>query len=116
MTSLEDELRRQLTVNANLRATVAATEARVADLTGRLHVDEQLSELRYAVKEGITSERVKYVSGRGEVSWMVCPAFLVQLCPVGGVEPSDATPGSLPWCAVLLCISRPLCVCMAVRV
>ena len=64
MTSLEDELRRQLTVNANLRATVAATEARVADLTGRLHVDEQLSELRYAVKEGITSERVKYVSGR----------------------------------------------------
>jgi hypothetical protein len=85
MTSLEDELRRQLGANNALRTSLTAAEAKISDLTGRLKVDEQLSELRQAVKEGITSERVKYVCTRG----VVCGCVLV-LLPLHSV--SSATP------------------------
>jgi hypothetical protein len=60
MTSLEEEVRRQLTVNTTLRASLAAAEATVATLSVQTSADDQLQELRQAVKEGTSSERVKY--------------------------------------------------------
>jgi uncharacterized protein YeeX (DUF496 family) len=59
MGALEAEVLRQVRVGDSLRASLADAEARIRDLTDRVRVDEQLAELRLAVKEGITSDRVR---------------------------------------------------------
>ncbi len=61
--ALEAEVLRQVRVSDGLRDALGDAEARVRDLTERLRVDEQLAELRLAVKEGITSDRVRCVQG-----------------------------------------------------
>jgi hypothetical protein len=59
MMGLEQEVVRQVRVNDGLRSALASAEARVRDLAERVRGDEQLAELRLAVKEGITSDRVR---------------------------------------------------------
>ena len=59
MGALEAEVLRQVRVGDSLRASLVDAEARIRDLTDRVRVDEQLAELRLAVKEGITSDRVR---------------------------------------------------------
>ncbi len=77
MSALEEELKRQMLLNDALRMSLSVCEARLLEVQGRVEADKQLAELRQAVKEGTSSERVKY--GCCRVSDCLCVFPVVAL-------------------------------------